>query len=286
MDPKGTNPYTTEIPVEEAERELAGPSLTLPNSSPVATPPTSSLPPTQPPPPVIQPTNPTPPPPPSSLSNKSGLIAKIVIGVLVLLIILLSAYIITARMNTKKSPQKTTITTTSTPTPTIGPPTATPTPSVSTTSANPTSNRFHSQTLGIYFDYAKVLPDSQNQTVSVEADGSRVYVFTSGTTPTNGQYVDVMSKLTTDSTLQAVSKVTMSDPNYAGCTFSYKAQAPYPETYEEILPTCPNKPNTNLTFFLGDSTHPDKLLFVSLGQLTIPASSDPQPFWQDTLRFL
>jgi hypothetical protein len=78
----------------------------------------------------------------------------------------------------------------------------------------------------------------------------------------------------------------MSDPNYAGCTFSFKAQTPYPATYEEIIPTCPNKQDTNLTFFLGDSKHPDKLLFFSIGQNTIQASSDPQITWQDTLRFL
>ncbi len=283
MDPKGNNPYNTEIPVEEAEKELLGPSLTLPNSSPPINP---STPPQQPPPPVATPSyGPTPPPPPRSLSDKASLIPKIVVGVLVLLIILLSGYIITARMGTTKTPQKVSVTPTQIPTPTILP-TATPTPGVATESANPTSNRFHSQTLGIYFDYAKSLPDSQNQTVAVETDSSRVYVFTSGTTPSNGQYVDVMSKLTTDSTLQAVSKVTMSDPNYAGCTFSYKAQTPYPATYEEIIPTCPSKNGAGLTFFLGDSTHPNMLLFVSIGQYAIPSSSDPQVTWQDTLRFL
>lgn len=283
MDPKSTNPYTTEIPVEEAEKELAGPSLTLPNSAPAADPAPTATPP-------VPPTGstPTPPPPPPPMNSKTSLIPKIIIGVLVILILLLSAYIVTARMGNNKT-QKTPTTTHKTPPPTPTdtlPPTATPTPSIATTSANPTSNRFYSQELGIYFDYAKTLPTPPQQALNAVADGTRVYVLPTGTTPANGQYVDVLSKITTDSTLQAVSKVTMSDPNYAGCTFSFKAQTPYPSTYEQIIPTCPNKQSTNLTFFLGDSEHPDKLLFFSIGQTTIPSSSAPQVSWQDTLRFL
>jgi len=188
-------------------------------------------------------------------------------------------------MGTTKTPAKVNATPTSTPTPTAIP-TATPTPTVATESANPTSERFYSEELGIYFDYAKVLPQTQNQRVEVREDSSRVYVFANGIQPINGQYVDVLTKLTTDSTLQAVSKITLNDPNYAGCTFSFKAQIPYPSTYEEVIPTCPNKTNAGLTFFLGDSGHPDRLLFVSIGQGAIQASSDPELLWQDTLRFL
>ncbi len=284
MDQKGTNPYSTEIPVEEAEKQLSGPSLSIPTSPSTATPPSPT--PSAPSSPSSNPpvSSPTPPPPP--VSNKFSLIPKVIIGILILLIVLLSTYILTARMGAAKTPPKTTTTPTKVPTPTHELPTATPTPGVATTSANPTSNRYYSQELGIYFDYAKSLPDSPKQTLEAEADASRVYVFFTGSAPTNGQYVDVMSKLTTDSTLQAVSKITMSDPNYAGCTFSFKAQTPYPSTYEEIIPTCPTKQSTNLTFFLGDSAHPDKLLFFSIGSTSIPSSSNPQVTWQDTLRFL
>jgi len=294
MDPKGTNPYDTEIPVEEAEKELSGPSLTLPTSpvqKPVESPNLASTSPTQPsnpaltPPPVTPPAN-TPPPPVGPPPKKSSLIPRIIIGVLVLLIVLLTTYIVTAQMGTAKNSKKDIAQPTMAPTATPLPPTATPTPSVATTSADALSNRFYSEELGIYFDYAKTLTESTDQVPEVKIDGSRVYLYLSKSIPSNGQYVDVLSKITTDSTLDAVSKITASDPNYKDCTFSFKAQIPYPETYEEVIPVCPPQSGAGLTFFLGDKTHPDKLLFFSIGQYSIPSSGDPQITWQDTLRFL
>lgn len=278
MDQKNNNPYSTEIPISQAENELRGPSLALPNA-PVQTPTASPQPP-------VPPTSTTPPPPKIRNNKLLNLLPKVIIAVLIILIILLSAYILTAHRSSSNIKNNEAISPTSSPTPTYTPPTPTPTPSVATESANPSSNRFYSEDLGIYFDYAKSLASDPTQTISVQTESSRVYIFTTGSIPTDGQYVDVMTKLTTDSTLQAVSKITLSDADYAGCTFSYKAQTPYPSTYEEIIPSCPGNKNSNTAFFLGDSKHPGQLLFVNAKGDTILSSDDPKTTWQDTLRFL
>lgn len=276
MDQNGTNPYSTEIPVTEAEKQL---------QSQTGTPQTPPAQPTNPsaPPQPSQPASGTPlPPPPTRMHN--NILPKVIIGVLLIAILSLSAYIVSNKMNTNSAPQPTP--TVSIPTPTTIPTaTPTPTPDAATTSADPSSIRFYSKELGIMFDTAKTLPGNST-TIKTLTSGSRVYVYMSTAAPTSGQYVDVLSKVSTDDTATAAQKVTANDPNYKNCTFTLVSQTSYPSTYEKAEPTCPPGPGAGLSFFLSDTTQPTKLLFVSIGQYAIPASSNPQSTWQDTLRLL
>lgn len=259
MDRNATNPYTTEIPVSEAEKELR-------HTPP---PPTSPAPPTMPP----------RPPAPNSVSKR---LPTILIGILSVAIVFLAGYLFRGFITPPSStPQP--ITSTISPT-TI--PTATPAPIDVIPTPDPTSNRFSSADLGIVFDTAKTLPDSGDKTVLTQIDGSRVYIYTSDTLATSGQYVDILAKISTDSTVMAVQKITVNDPRFATCTFEVSPQEIYPATYERVIPNCPNEIGGGLNYFLADSLHPTALLFVSIGQYSIDASSSSLKGWHDTLRFL
>lgn len=293
MDPKTNNPYSTEIPVSEAEKQLNH-SLPAAESTPAA----PSQPVSQTPPPetqLVQPTTPPPappstppsgtplPPPPARMHG--NILPKIIIGILVVAILSLSGYIVSNTVLNKKAPQPTPKVS-SIPTPTVLP-TATPipTPDVATTSADPTSTRFYSTDLGIIFDTAKTLP-ATTATIQTKVVGSRVYIYGSTTQYTTGQYIDVLSKVSTDDVATAAQKIAGTDPNFKNCTFTITSQTTYPPSYQMAQPTCPAAPGAGLSYFLADSEYPTRLLFVSIGQYAMPASSNPQTKWQDTIRFI
>jgi len=258
MDQNTTSAYSTEIPVEQAEKELrhtpplSGPTMTIPTL------------------------------PPQYAEKRRFPVATIVTGLLVM-ISFLAGYIIRGYMSTSSSPKSIIATVTPTTNPT---PTTAPTPTSSIPPLNPMSNRFSSTELGIVFDTAKNLQDSGNTPVLTQPNGSRVYVYASGTEASTGQYVDNLSKVSTDSTVAAVQKITASDPRFATCTFEVSPQEIYPPTYERVIPTCPNEIGGGMEFFLTDSLHPTRLLYIKIGQYSLDSASDSRVPWQDTLRFL
>lgn len=273
MDPNATNPYTTEIPVSEAEKEL---HHTAPGSPTPPAPATSDV--------DTVSSTPTafdtaPPPLPSRAESSSNKLPMIVVGVLLLVIGSLAGYIFRGKMTSAPSPIASKVTPTEAPAPSPTPTSAIPTP-------NPLSNRFSSRELGIVFDTAKNLPDSGNAPVLTQLNGSRVYVYASGTQASTGQYVDSLSKVSTDSTIVSAQKITASDPRFTTCTFEVSPQEIYPPTYERVIPTCPNEIGGGMEYFLTDSLHPTRLLYISIGQYSLDSASDSRTPWQDTLRFL
>lgn len=255
MDQNPTNPYTTEIPVSEAEKELHHTTPVAPASSPIPT------------------------PPPQHTEKTKSPVTMLATGLLIITSFL-AGYIVRGYMSSSSpAPVIAQITPTTTPT-------RAPTPTSSIQPLNPMSNRFSSTDLGIVFDTAKVLPDSNGTTVLTQIDGSRVYVYTSGTQANAGQYVDVFSKVSTDTTVMAAEKITVNDSQFQGCTFEVQAQTVYPPSYERVVPNCPDQQGGGMRYFLTDSLHPTRLLYFSIGQYGIPASDNPQLMWQDTLRFL
>lgn len=282
MDQNPINPYTTEIPVTDAEKQIAqAQTPTAQPTPPAPSQPGSATPPPQTPPPVAPPQQngaPLPPPP----KMHTSIVPKLIIAFLIIAILGLSGYIVSNKTMTKPIPTPTPVVATPTPLPTATP---TPLPDVATTSADPSSTRFYSKDLGILFDTAKNIPAS-TATIDTKVVGSRVYVYGSTTQYTTGQYIDVLSKLSTDDVATAAQKITQGDPNYKNCTFSISPQTVYPATYQMAQPTCPASHSSGLSFFLTDSDNPTKLLFVSIGQYAMPATSNPQTKWQDTIRFL
>jgi hypothetical protein len=258
MDQNNTNAYSTEIPVEQAEKELhhtpsplSGPTMTIPTLPP-------------------------------QYSDQRKLPITLIVSGLLIIVSFLAGYIIRGYLSTSST----------TPiiaqiTPTINPtPTTAPTPTSSIPPLNPMSNRFSSTELGIVFDTAKILQDSGNTSVLTQPNGSRVYVYASGTQASTGQYVDSLSKVSTDTTVVAAQKITASDSRFATCTFEVSPQEIYPVTYERVIPTCPNEIGGGMEYFLTDSLHPTRLLYIKIGQYSLDSASDSRTAWQDTLRFL
>jgi len=265
MDPKTPNAYSTEIPVSEAEKEL--------HHTPTAT--TA-------PPPITPPILTIPPPPPANSSTGAKRLPAILIGILSVAIVFLAGYLFRGYIAARPATPTAAI---PTPTKSVVPTTPTPTPVVIAPPAA-TSNRFSSPELGILFDTAKLLPESVSDTILTQIDGSRAYVYASTTQASSGQYVDVLSKISTDTAVEAAQKITSNDSRFSACTFEISPQSIYPTTYERVIPNCPDLQSVGLRYFLTDTKHPTSLLFVNIGQYGLPAAEDSQLLWQDTLRFL
>lgn len=249
------------------------PSPVPPIPAQPATPPPPAAPPTE-----MQQTPSAPPP------KRSSRLPLLIVGFLVMLIAGLGIYIYQNMSSPQPTPEPQVVK----PTPTTIP-TATPTPiDESSTSASLNSERFYSEELGILFDHAKSVSGSGTQQTPVRTQtvGSRVYVYITGTTATNGQYVDVLSKVSTDDVLAAANKIIQQDAKFDTCSIQLNTQHAYPSTYQKGDLVC-NGPGGGISYFLTSSQHPTKLLFVSIGQYGIPAETgNTDKMWQDTLHFL
>ena len=137
--------------------------------------------------------------------------------------------------------------------------------------------------------------------------GDKIYVYPATMEPTLGQWVQVFPKSAGESLEAAINRVIMpghpsqdcqvrrtTDQSGAGSqasNYEYAAivvrRAPG-EDDAAVLPrwrTCP-QPYTvvgGIGYFQSDALHPDKFLFVSIGQYAIPAGEDQA--WRETLRF-
>jgi putative hemolysin len=163
---------------------------------------------------------------------------------------------------------------------------------------------YTSAALGLSFSY---LPIQSGQAVKVLEQGDKIYVYPANMEPAAGQWVQVLRKPAGESLVAAITREIMpghptqncqvvqlahptggagqaSDFEYAGIVVP-----PVPgEDLEAMLPrwrTCP-QPYTvvgGIGYFQSDPLHPDRFLFLSIGQYSILAGDD-QP-WQETIRF-
>jgi len=169
----------------------------------------------------------------------------------------------------------------------------------------PSSQTFTSPDLGISFDYANNYTPKET--------GDMVY-FSTGSTPEDSIYVKVMTKDPNDSITEAIKKIVIPDASSNECqveTISDKqaiyASAPAGYEYavisiqntanmsrDEIIQAFQNCYNAkykgNQVYFLMDKNHPNKLLFVNIGQSNIlsgKSDSSSKPLsWDATIRIL
>lgn len=161
--------------------------------------------------------------------------------------------------------------------------------------------RYVSPVLGISFLY---LTKFENQSISVRQEGQKIYVYPSDTAYTDGQFVEVFTKNVQDTLKDAVTGkfLANNDPNKCFIevsTFSHYpssysiAEISYPQDTDLDLEVMTKKMNycsadyakTNgMRYFLDDATHPEKFVFLSIGQYSINAT--PDKGWQDTIQFL
>ncbi len=166
----------------------------------------------------------------------------------------------------------------------------------------PGTKEYISQKLKIAFNY---LPKVDGTIFQIKEVGDKVYIGISTAKAEDGQFVQVFSKDPQDSLEEAIKKKFLSGKSEKDC-FVVDAPAPfknYPANYQAVVISFPEPTNNDdpwwngtekcsadyaqangIRYFLGDSLHPDKLLFFSIGQYSIDAG--PNLTWQDTIRFL
>lgn len=168
-----------------------------------------------------------------------------------------------------------------------------------TPSASPTPSggiqKFSSKDLGIEFMY----DDDQS---NVKVDGKKVYVHVDPMNPESGQSVEVFEKRTNESFSGSIRRQILANFPSPVCKIDILGPSQIYPTYDAALITYPEPSDpkdspwenaklcneqyahTNgIGYFLYDSKHPDRFVFVSVGQYLISAGNVP---WQDTIKFI
>ncbi|HUD05281.1 MAG TPA: hypothetical protein VMR59_04835 [Patescibacteria group bacterium] len=166
-------------------------------------------------------------------------------------------------------------------------------------SINPNLIRFISEKLGITFTYLK----SQNgQTISAQEIGNRVYVYFDKTQATTGQYLMVMDKDKNQTLEQAIRTQILKGYSESDCIIQPVTQY-LPKGFNALSIVVPVGPNDNMetlepkiqkcptgytavggmAYFIEDPSHPDKMIFLSIGQYLIDSEGD-NVGWQNTLQ--
>lgn len=173
---------------------------------------------------------------------------------------------------------------------------ATPTPSES---AAPESVTYTSDALGITFQY---VPNPDVSPISVLEEGDKVIVYPSGTDPERGQYVQVFEKDASETFEAAIRRQILAEYPSKECTVEITASDTYsgakvaeigypaPSSTDEVFWANASLCNTaydrtnGLRYFLYDETHPDRFIFLDVGQYAIPGVGLTP--WHETLRII
>ena len=216
---------------------------------------------------------------------------KQIIG-LILLLVILGIVIIWAKGKTP-SMSGNTIFNIVTPSPVIS-----PTPSSVSSSGKMT---YTSSKLGISFDYSNT---SNDVPVNIKEVGNKIYVYTANVQPESGQYLETFTKDKTVSLIDALKTKFITSKNASSCqVVTENSQNNYPSSFQianlkvnsktqdyatimSLLNKCPSPytASNGISYFLADSNHPDKYIFLSIGQYGIYAA--PNVLWNHTIRFL
>ncbi len=178
-------------------------------------------------------------------------------------------------------------------------------------SATGESRTFSSETLGVTFQYS-ASPD-----IAVSEVDKKVYVYNSQSQPESGQWLEVWDKPADQTLAQAVTERFLTGYKAEDCWATSSDYAnDHGDNFEAVIITFPPTDNgvdpywllsekcpasytsTNgISYFLMDKNHPDKYLYLSIGQYAIPSSDISLPGgqeysldewtpWQDTLRIM
>lgn len=183
-----------------------------------------------------------------------------------------------------------------------------PAPSPTSVPAGPNSNLFTSPGLGISFNYTSKKQDNGSM-ILVKQIGNKVFVSFSTVQPETGQYLEMFSKDKNDSLIDAVKKKILAGYSLNDClvktitkTFTGQNHPANFELAQISVPAAPNDDLMNLSekakkcptaytavgglsYFLSDPAHPDKFIFLSIGQYGIDSGISDK-LWQTTIKFL
>lgn len=196
-------------------------------------------------------------------------------------------------------------------TPTISPkttPTVMPTVTLTPT-VNPNSNIFTSQELGVTFNYTNKNTGVNNSKIAAKQIGNKIYVYSTSGPAEEGQYLEMFTKDKNASLIEAIKQKILVGYSLTDCLVKV-AQNPvtgqsYPAGYEIANITVPTGPNDGLeemfektkkcpekyvttngiSYFLTDANHPDKFIYLSIGQYGIDSGIGDK-LWQTTIKFL
>lgn len=167
--------------------------------------------------------------------------------------------------------------------------------------------RFTSIKLGISFLY-KTTYGEPNNTIAAKEVGNRAYVYMTQSPVEQGQYLEEFTKDPSDSLKDAIVKRFFDGKLTNDCVISNRVMTPknavqpagfvfaqieVPRDANDDMETlgpkwekCPAPYTTTngIAYFLMDTKHPDKFLFLSIGQYGL--MGDATRAWQDTIVFL
>lgn len=171
----------------------------------------------------------------------------------------------------------------------------------------PGSIVYTSEALGLRFRHAQMMEKNDpSSLVRTKEIGNKVYVYTGIAKPESGQYVEVFTKVKTDSLEEAVRKQFLKGIDAADCYVSIQTDKKLPANFIKAIiaypvPTdsdqpaftmgdkCPSPYSAKggISYFLSDKNYPEKLLFFSIGQYAIDSQTgNLDSFWQDTIEIL
>jgi len=190
--------------------------------------------------------------------------------------------------------------------PTAGALSVMPVPQTTAATPVPGSTTFSSKRLGIEFEYA---PMTGDQKVGVREIGDKVFLYVGQLPPEAGQYVRVYRKAPGETLEAAITRQVLQGYSSADClvresesperglgwpasyTFAVIGLAGPPEQDMEALQArarkCPQPYAAlgGIAYFVADAGHPERFLFLNIGQYYIPSGLGERP-WQNTIRFL
>jgi hypothetical protein len=166
-------------------------------------------------------------------------------------------------------------------------------------SSNPNLKRFISEKLGISFTY---LISQNGQTIAAQEIGNKVYVYFTNAQATQGQYVEIFDKDKNQTLEQAIKAQILKGYSESDCPIKPQtqyvpagftalsitlpiSQSDEPDAIQAKAAKCPSKYTAfgGMAYFMEDPSHPDKMLFLSIGQYLISTEGDNKG-WQNTIQ--
>ena len=160
--------------------------------------------------------------------------------------------------------------------------------------------------VGISFKFS-TLPFGDD-VMDVKEVGNKIYYYDTKYVYTQGQYIEVFQKDSTDTLDIAIQKQFLGNISPKDCFVKdagANIQANFPSSYvlkiigfpvdqnsdtpafaqSNKCPT-PYTESNGIAYFLGDTKHPKTFLFLSIGQQSFPVEKNSRTGWQDTIKFL
>ncbi len=167
----------------------------------------------------------------------------------------------------------------------------------------PNQKRYTNPKVGISFIFST---NSLGMPFDVKEQGNKIYVYDTKYPYTQGQYIEVFQKSPQDTLTQAIQKQFLTNIFANDCFIKdLKLNSSYPASFEEKTLSFPVDQNSDvpafaqpnkcptpyaesngISYFLGDTKHPNIFLFLSIGQQGFPIQENSQKMWQDTIEFL